>query len=95
MQLATDAFYDQNDTIAVFSNTTVLGLVTGGSGFFQVPLADFSGKCNDNNYVKFEKDIALSTCTRDVHFTSRSNFQNICEAGFSVQKYVTNLFLAR
>jgi Protein of unknown function (DUF1619) len=95
MQLSTDPYYDQNDTIAAFSNSSLFGLVTGGSGFFEIPLADFTGKCNDNNFVKFERDVSSSSCTRDIPFESFEGFQNLCVTGFSVQKYVTNLFVAR
>jgi hypothetical protein len=95
MQLATDAYYDQNDTIAVFSNTSFFGLVTGGSGYFEIPAADFTGKCNDNNFVKFERDVPQSQCSRDIQFLSFDGFQNLCVSGFSVQKYVTNLYVAR
>lgn len=81
--------------MAVFSNTTAYGLVTSGSGFFEIPISDFSGKCNDNNFLKFEKDFKKSSCIRQLTFPSNKTFDYQCTSGYSVQKYVNNLYVAR
>ena len=94
-QATADSHYDQNDSIAAFTNTTLYGLVTSDSGYFQVPISDFSGKCNQNNYVKFENKILRNSCLQDLTYQTYGRFQNTCEKGFSVQKFVTNLFLAK
>ena len=90
-----DPNYDQNDSIAAFSNSSLYGLVSSGSGYFQIPIPDFSGKCNDNNFVKFEKNLIPRSCIRDLTFASNSSFNRQCSAGFSMSKYVQNLYIAR
>ena len=94
-QATVDSHYDQNDSIAAFTNTSLYGLVTSDSGYFQVPISDFSGKCNQNNHVKFENKIPRNSCLQDLPYQTYGSFQNTCEKGFSVQKFVTNLFLAK
>lgn len=81
--------------MAAFSNSSVYGLVSSGSGYFQLPIADFSGKCNDNNFLKFEKNSNKKSCLRDLTYISNSSFINQCQAGFSVRKYVNDLYIAR
>ena len=81
--------------MAAFSNTTVYGLVSSGSGYFQLPLADFSGKCNENNFLKFERNFKKKSCVSDLTFESNASFINQCQAGFSVRKYVNDLYIGR
>lgn len=69
--------------------------MASGSGYFQVPLSDFSGKCNQNNNAKFENEIKKNSCIQDVSYETLGGFKNTCEKGFSVEKYVDNLFVAR
>lgn len=69
--------------------------MASGSGYFQLPLSDFSGKCNQNNNVKFENEIEKNGCIQDVSYDTLGAFKNTCEKGFSIEKYVNNLFIAR
>lgn len=88
-----DANYDQNDSIAAFLDTTSQGLVTNGPGFFQLPQADFSGECNDQNFVTFENHVEPQSCVRTLSMDS-ATFAAQCEAQFSLKRYVTDLYIA-
>lgn len=93
-QLASDDFFDQNDSIAAFLSTSATTLVSNGPGYFQLPSPDFSGSCNDNNFVTFENDVELTDCVRGVS-TSESVFVSQCESQFSVSRFVTDLYIAK
>lgn len=76
-QVNPDASYDQNDTISVYRNSSG-SLIS--DGFLAFPIADFSGFCNDNNYVQFQVPITDQTCRRNLNgeegaeaFSSRCN----------------------
>ena len=90
-QKTADSYYDQNDTISVFTNTPASGLVSTGSGFMQIPVSGFSGECVDSNYVKFENNIDVQSCYRTLSSISPSNLVSQCVNDFSVAHYVTNL----
>lgn len=94
--LASDSYFDQNDSIAAFlgSSSSSSSLVSNGPGFFQLPTPDFSGSCNDQNYVTFENDVALKECVREVS-TTESVFVSQCESQFSVGRFIDNLFIAK
>lgn len=92
--MASDSFFDQNDSIAAFLSSSTSTLISNGPGFFQLPLPDFTGSCNDNNYVTFENDVKLTECVREISRVE-SVFVGQCEAQFSVGRFVTDLFIAR
>lgn len=69
--------------------------MTSGSGYFVAPFTDFAGNCNDNKLVKFEREIKKTECVRQISFSSAIEFEAMCEKEFSVQKYVTDLYLAK
>ena len=94
-----DSFYDQNDTISGFMNSTLLsGFVSNGPGYLQVPSINFDGTCNDNNYASFENKVTLtdqdSTCLRTLS-TNAAEFEAQCTSQFSIQRYVTDLWIAK
>lgn len=88
-----DANYDQNDSIAAFLDTIAEGLVTNGPGYLQLPLADFTGACNDQNYVTFENPVEPKSCARTLS-TDSATFAAQCETQFSLSRYVTDLYIA-
>ena len=87
-------YFDCNDSIAAFTNTTDFGLISNGPGLFQIPSPDFSGFCNDNNYAKFENKIDIESCSR-VLSKNEDKFASQCESFYSISKYVTNLWIAK
>ena len=95
-----DSFYDQNDTISAFMNSSFIlsGLASNGPGFLQLPRAEFNGECNDNNYAKFEVDQSEDTteanCLRTFS-TSQNEFAAQCVSQQSVSRYVTSLWIAK
>ena len=92
LQSSADGYYDQNDTIGAFTNVSDL-LVASGSGYFEVPIAGFTGACVDANHVKFERETEQQRCTRT--FQSNATFASQCEKDFSMARYVQNLWLAK
>ncbi|KAJ1423920.1 hypothetical protein B484DRAFT_420549 [Ochromonadaceae sp. CCMP2298] len=90
--LSVDVNYDQNDSIAAFFDATA-GFVSNGPGYMQLPQADFSGQCNDQNYVTFENPISTQTCNR-VLSTNDTVFVAQCEQQFSMKRYVSDLYIA-
>ena len=92
-QVAVDANYDQNDTINAFT-TSGTALVSNGPGYLQLPQPDFTGNCNDDNYVNFEDASPPQSCVRTLS-TDEETFVAQCESQFSLSRYVTDLFVAR
>lgn len=93
-----DRYYDQNDTIAAFrsSSQAASGFISNGPGFFQLPQNDFAGACNDLNYVGFEVNVRNpQSCDRYVDASTSTSFQSQCQRDQSVDRYVTDLYLAR
>jgi hypothetical protein len=85
------------------NSTLVSGLVSNGPGYLQIPSVNFDGSCNDNNYAQFEdsvsfssnkEDDASSTCLRTLS-SEYDEFYNQCMYQFSVQRYVTDLWIAK
>lgn len=93
LQLAVDANYDQNDTIGAFTNSASAGFASNGPGYLQLPLPDFTGQCNDQNYVSFENNHAPQSCARTLSGEANA-FVAQCETQLSVSRYVTNLYIA-
>lgn len=80
-------------------NSTLLNsIVSNGPGYFQIPSMDFDGYCNDNNYADFENHIDFtdvdSTCVRSFSTVS-TQFQAQCLYQQSINRYVTDLWIAR
>lgn len=50
-----DSYYDQNDTITSFHNSTG-SFSTVSGGVWSIPSADFSGLCNDQSYATYENE---------------------------------------
>ena len=76
------------------------GFVSTGSGLLQVPTASFTGECADNNYASFENNVSPpQPCLRSLYVPATPSgpaaFATQCVGDFSVQRYVTNLWLAR
>lgn len=94
LQTTTATYYDQNQTIAAFVNSTI-GLVALESGFMELPIADFSGTCTDNNFVKFENNVNSNMCLRKVIYTTQDAFNAQCSTKFSASKYVQSLWIAK
>lgn len=98
--VVSDAYYDQNDTLSGFMNSTTItsGLVSNGPGFLQLPAVNFDGTCNDNNYAKFEVDIqdnnVDATCLRSFS-TNLHEFEAQCLYQQSTTRYVTDLWIAK
>jgi hypothetical protein len=90
--LTVDANYDQNDSIAAFTSST--SFVSNGPGYMQLPQADFTGECNDLNYVTFENPTSTQTCNR-VLSTDATTFVAQCEQQFSMKRFVSDLYIAR
>ena len=97
LQSSIQLYFDQNHTIAAFTdtNTNNLGLVSIGSGFFELPTADFTGYCEDNTYIKYEQSVTPKSCLRKLEYSSFSLFSTQCVNDYSVNKYVQNLWIAR
>lgn len=95
--LAVDNFYDQNDSIAAFtllqSSKQKQQLVSNGPGLFELPLSDFSGVCNDLNFVTFENNVDSSRCNRPIP-SDPIAFSSQCNNQLSTLKYVSNLYIA-
>lgn len=89
-----DSYYDQNDSISAFSVLENRGLVSNGPGFLQLPLADFAGTCNDQNYATFENRVDPQSCAR-VLSVEVDAFAAQCANQFSVSRYVTSLLVAK
>ena len=76
------------------------GFVATGSGLLQVPSASFTGECADSNYVLFEQSVSPpQPCLRSLYLPptpdGKAAFTAQCVGDFSVQRYVSNLWLAR
>lgn len=70
--------------------------MSNGPGFFQLPQSDFSGSCNDQNFVGFEVNTRSPiSCTRHIDVSTSTSFANQCEREQSLSRYVTDLYLAR
>jgi hypothetical protein len=89
-----DNYFDLNDTIASFLLNDV-GLVANGPGYFQIPLPDFNGYCDDNNYAQFEVDQPQSACIRVIQTMDQNKFYQQCLSTYSTQRFATNLFIAK
>eukprot|EP00600_Ochromonadales_sp_CCMP1393_P013967 CAMPEP_0175006020 /NCGR_PEP_ID=MMETSP0005-20121125/5631_1 /TAXON_ID=420556 /ORGANISM="Ochromonas sp., Strain CCMP1393" /LENGTH=591 /DNA_ID=CAMNT_0016261319 /DNA_START=427 /DNA_END=2199 /DNA_ORIENTATION=+ len=91
--LTVDANYDQNDSVAAFFNSPTSGFVSNGPGFLQMPQPDFTGACNDQNYITFENRVELQTCHRELSIASNT-FAAQCSEQFSMKRFVTDLYVA-
>lgn len=88
-----DDIYDENDTIPAFLRVDG-DLVSNGPGYLQLPVADVSGQCNDNNFAEFEVNEELQFCNR-VLSADVAVFDAQCEGQFSMSRFVTDLWLAK
>ena len=88
-----DPNYDRNDSIAAFL-TSSGSLISNGPGYFQLPISDETGSCNDQNYVTFENDVDGGTCSRTLSLVPEL-FISQCENQFSVERFVTTLSIGR
>ena len=102
--MSADEYFDQNDTIAAFLlHRDYSGvLFSNGPGYLQIPTAGINEYCNDMNYATFENAISASqnACIRkieiDLSETSYvEQFTQQCQSVHSVQKYVTQLYVAK
>jgi hypothetical protein len=90
---STDAYYDQGDGIAAFKYDGSSTYYSTSSGYFSLPAADFSGECNDHNYVTFEDNIAPRQCMRKLDNTDTTNFVAQCTSLFSVNNFADRIFV--
>jgi tectonic-1/3 len=60
-EMANNRQYFQNDSLLVLH---------GSSAWLPLPLADFSGACNDNNYVQFDVPVSQRSCVRNINSTA-------------------------
>lgn len=88
-----DPYYDRNDSIAAFM-TSSGSLISNGPGYFQLPISDETGYCNDNNYVTFQNNVDGSPCSRTLSLVP-GLFVSQCENQFSVERFVTALSIGR
>ena len=93
LQPLSDPNYDRNDSIAAFL-TSSESLISNGPGYFQLPISDETGYCNDQNYVTFENDVDSSACSRVLSLVPEL-FVSQCEDQFSVDRFVTALSIGR
>ena len=77
-----DAYYDKGDNIAAFKGLSSSKLWSVTTGYFSVPAADFTGKCNDFNFVTFQDDIETRGCDRVLSVESASLFAEQCVSSF-------------
>lgn len=90
-----DPYYDQNDTIPVFFNSSSSsGIVPLGAGYLAVPQPDFSGHCNDFNYAHFEVPVS-SSCVRHIQSSSLQQFRDYCENSLSIDALVNKILIGR
>lgn len=87
----TTTYYDQNKTMSAFY---LLGSTyfTAKSGYFQLPVADFSGQCADST-ITFENDIDSRQCLRT--YTTQTKFEDSCRSEQEYVKYVDQLWIAK
>jgi hypothetical protein len=87
--LTPDAYYDLNDNIKVFYESTITpgDLALRGAGFLIIPQPDSGGICNDFNYAKFgvNQDDSSNACYRPVS-ANETLFTNLCQFTFSVEQ---------
>lgn len=88
-----DAYYDKGDNIAAFKGLSTSKMWSSGTGYFSVPAADFTGKCNDFNFVTFEDSIESRSCDRVLAVDDADMFAEQCVSSFGVSEYATNLFV--
>ena len=86
--------FNQNDTVVSYFNSSSGELLPYGYGYLRLPANDFSGHCNDNNFVTFE-NAQTSTCKRAVDTSSLTSFYATCSDEISLQSYVTAVFVGR
>eukprot|EP00981_Chlorochromonas_danica_P014722 scaffold8708_cov179-Ochromonas_danica.AAC.3 len=89
-----DNYYDQNDTIAALALDSLGQLVSSGLGYFALPRADVSGRCNDNSVAGFEVEVNPVPCERQLS-SQLSLFLTQCVDEYSLQRYVQKFHLAR
>ena len=78
-----DTSYDRNDTIPVFHNSSD-NLLIVSDGFLTLPIADFSGYCNDNNYAQFQVPVSGQVCRRSLDGEKGAEaFSRRCERDLS------------
>jgi tectonic-1/3 len=92
-----DAYYDQNDTIAAYTTSSISSstFITNGAGFLQIPAADFQGQCNDFNYASFENPVKGSACRRVFDASTAASFASQCAYEQSMARYVSDLYVAK
>lgn len=101
--LTPDVFYDQNDTIPVFMSVDDDFSQADGSKFLRLPVADFTGACNDANYAEYEVGVAASSnsCVRQIELptadTSAGTVSEVlqaqCEDMNSIERFVSGLYV--
>lgn len=85
---ASDANYDQNDTIPAFLSSSP------GWGLWRLPLADYTGTCNGNQLVRYEVPVQAVQCVQDVTTPIVSVFTAQCTQHWSIDTFARNLRLA-
>lgn len=90
---STDAYYDQGDSIAAFKYDGSSVYYSTTSGYFSLPAADFSGECNDYNYVTFEDAVAPRECMRKLDNTNTANFAAQCTSLFSLNNFADMIYV--
>lgn len=71
--------------------------VPRGNGYLSLPIKDFSGYCNDNNFVQFENAVQDQSCIRSIAISkedSLDSFSAQCLNELSIQHYVSKLYIA-
>ena len=90
-----DSYYDKGDNIAAFKGLSTSKMWSTKTGYFSVPAADFTGRCNDFNFVTFEDSIESRSCDRVLAVDDANLFAEQCVSSFGVSEYATNLFLGK
>jgi hypothetical protein len=91
--ISTDTNYDQGDNIASFKYDGSTYYYSNHGGFFTLPAADFSGKCNDHNYVGFEEGIDTRECRRELSRTNSALFIAQCTKDMSVSNWADSIYV--
>lgn len=84
--VSSDDSYDKNDSIPVYYNSSVNGRVF--NGYLPFPIADFSGRCNDNNHAKFQNSHSLQFCRRNLGGSEGADaFAQQCKTDISTEMF--------
>lgn len=93
---ALDSNFDKGDNIAAYVGVTniLANMYSTKTGYLSLPAADFTGKCNDYNFVEYEAPVDERSCLRELKNTDISIFSMQCETDFSVSHYAQELYVS-